>query len=154
MVKAVRGSAGTYGHALALAAHDAAGRLHEWEDAAPLIPSQIYLPLPAIAEARPPVIVYLHGGGNGAARLMNAQSLPGLLQSNATFRKRFPFIGLFPCSTCSTYERGWVPANLVRVSALLSRLIKEHRGDPHRIILCGQGMGGAGVWRYAAGAPL
>ena len=127
------------------------GILQAWEEATSLMPAQLFLPR-IQAPGRLPVLVFLHGGGDGPFELMNTQSLPGLLASNESFRASFPFIGLFPCSTCSTVERGWVPANLMRVSTLISRLIKEHHADPHRVALTRQSMGGAGLWRYAAGA--
>jgi len=131
----------------------ASGELLQWHAADGLMPAQVFIPRTPTAEPRRPLLVFLHGGGDVGFPQMSGQSLPHLLQSNETFRQNFPFIGLFPCSTCSTPERGWVPGNLARVSMLIARLIKEHHADPHRVVLTGQTMGGAGVWRYAAANP-
>lgn len=130
------------------------GRLQEWTTAsdANVLPSQLFLPLSTTSALRP-VLIFLHGGGDGPFNVMNRQSLPRLLLSNRTFAATFPFIGIFPCSTCQgrmTFaERGWVPSNFVKVDRLLEAVLKEHSGDPTRVILTGQSMGGGGLYRYA-----
>ena len=131
------------------------GRLQEWTTASDtnMLPSQLFLPLSTTPGLRP-VLIFLHGGGDGPFNVMNRQSLPHLLLSNRTFAAAFPFIGIFPCSTCggahATFaERGWVPSNFEKVDRLLQIVIKEHGGDPTRVVLTGQSMGGGGLYRYA-----
>ena len=131
------------------------GRLQEWTTASDnMLPSQLFLPLPTTSGGLRPVLIFLHGGGDGPFNVMNRQSLPHLLLSNRTFAAAFPFIGIFPCSTCggvhATFaERGWVPSNFEKVDRLLEVVIKEHGGDPTRVVLTGQSMGGGGLYRYA-----
>ena len=147
--------------------------LHTWLDASPIMPTQLFLPhivppgsptptaAPSMASSMGPrlsrllpVLVFLHGGADHSFASMNAHSLPLLLRKNSSFAASFPFIALFPCSSCSLgLERGWVPSNLDRVTKLISKLVKEYHADRHRIVLTGPGMGGAGVLRYAAAAP-
>ena len=130
------------------------GRLQEWTTASDnMLPSQLFLPLSTTPGLRP-VLIFLHGGGDGPFNVMNRQSLPHLLLSNRTFAAAFPFIGIFPCSTCggahATFaERGWVPSNFEKVDRLLQIVIKEHGGDPTRVVLTGQSIGGGGLYRYA-----
>ena len=138
-----------------------AGRLQEWHEVSSdpsLLPSQIFLP--ASARKLHPVIVFLHGGGDGPFSVMNRQSLPRLLLNNRTFASQFPFIVITPCSTCSVARtavdgrhaassRGWTPQNFERVDLLISKVLNEHGGDPTRVSLTGQSMGGGGLWRYA-----
>ena len=127
------------------------GRLQQWTSAsdANMLPSQLFLPRSSTSALRP-VLIFLHG----LFSVMNRQSLPHLLLSNRTFAAAFPFIGIFPCSTCggvhATFaERGWVPSNFEKVDRLLQIVIKEHGGDPTRVVLTGQSMGGGGLYRYA-----
>lgn len=114
---------------------------------------------------RRPAIVFLHGTGDvmNALRpfdVMNAQSLPRLLLRNDSFARDFPFVALFPCSTClhaktsgPASPHGWIEANFQRINALISMIIAHHRVDPQRIALTGQNMGGGGLWRYASAHP-
>lgn len=103
-----------------------------------------------------PILVFLHGGGDGPFDLMNKQSLPSLF-FNKTFAQNFPFLTLMPCSTCghslAPNERGWTPANFERVNNLINDFIRAFRGDVSRIYLTGQSMGGHGLWKYAAAYP-
>lgn len=118
------------------------------------LPYQLFVPTaPLGADELRPVLVFLHGAGDGPFVEMNQQSLPGLLLRNASFAQSFPFVSLFPCSTCGVGSRGWNPDSFSRVDRLIEMAIHEHGGDPHRIALTGQSMGGAGLWRYAASRP-
>ena len=57
----------------------APARLQEWTKASiDLLPSQIFVPRSHASDLRP-VIVFLHGGGDGPYDVMNRQSLPSLL---------------------------------------------------------------------------
>jgi predicted peptidase len=127
------------------------------EDPATL-PYQLFVPhtpVHASPSSLKPLIVFLHGAGDGPFEEMNAQSLPGLLLRNASFAASFPFLALFPCSTCHTpgVRAGWHEDSFARVDRLISQLMTSHAADPSRIILTGQSMGGGGLWRYAAARP-
>ena len=136
------------------------GRLHTWTHGDDnTLPAQIFVPMSRSADdehGRSPVILFLHGGGDGPFDVMNQQSLPSLLLTNASFSSMFPFIVVTPCSTCGSRSQGWTTANFAKVAALLERVVdSEHvRGDPTRIALTGQSMGGAGLWRYAGRAGI
>ena len=130
------------------------GRLQQWTSAsdANMLPSQLFLPRSSTSALRP-VLIFLHGLFEGPFSVMNRQSLPHLLLSNRTFAAAFPFIGIFPCSRCGVHdtfaERGWVPSNFEKVDRLLKVVIKEYGGDPTRVVLTGESMGGDGLYRYA-----
>lgn len=129
----------------------APARLQEWTKASiDLLPSQIFVPRSHASDLRP-VIVFLHGGGDGPYDVMNRQSLPSLLLNNHTFARHFPFIVLLPCSTCDSLSstRGWSSANFDRLERLLELALRRFRGDPTRVYLTGQSMGGYGLWHYA-----
>ena len=134
-------------------AEPAPARLQEWTKAsAALMPSQIFIPRAHAASADlRPVIVFLHGGGDGPFDVMNQQSLPSLLLNNRTFAHHFPFIVLLPCSTCDGGygSRGWSSANFDRLEGLLELALRRFHGDPTRVYLTGQSMGGGGLWSYA-----
>ncbi|KAG8460564.1 hypothetical protein KFE25_013214 [Diacronema lutheri] len=121
------------------------------------LPYQLFVPATRQTEPamRPrPLLVFLHGAGDGPFEVMNAQSLPGLLLRNASFAADFPFVALFPCSTCGTPGvRGWSEASFRRVDRLISLAMHAHSVDPARVLLTGQSMGGGGLWRYAAARP-
>lgn len=120
------------------------------------LPYQLFIPsLPRTSALELlPMIVFLHGAGDGPFEEMNKQSLPGLLLRNASFARDFPFIALFPCSTCGFGgTRGWDKAAFERTDKLIAMAMHSHGADPTRIFLTGQSMGGGGLWRYAAARP-
>ena len=103
-----------------------------------------------------PVIVFLHGRGeSGAFGVTNAQSLPMQLLSNRTFADALEFIVIIPqCPAECAYQNGWMPETLQKITSLVrSHVIPELSGDPARIYLAGQSMGGHGAWFYAAQQP-
>ena len=131
------------------------GKLRSWtSEADGLLPSQIFVPLVRSADdaqGRSPVILFLHGGGDGPFHIMNKQSLPSLLLSNHSFASVFPFVVLCPCSTCTNSgSRGWTSSTFGKVVSLLELAMKHAHGDPKRVTLTGQSMGGGGLWHYAA----
>jgi predicted peptidase len=125
------------------------------------LPYQLFVPLAPTplddarggASRTRPLLVFLHGAGDGPFEEMNRQSLPGLLLRNRTFASTFRFVALFPCSMCAssaTGGRGWGSDSFERVDRLIQMLIQTQGVDPARIHLTGQSMGGGGLWRYAA----
>lgn len=88
------------------------------------LPYQLFVPMTPLSDPAirtRPLIVFLHGAGDGPFEEMNAQSLPGLLLRNASFAASFPFVALFPCSTCGTPGvRGWAEPAFQRVDRLIS----------------------------------
>ena len=155
-----------------------AGRLQAWPHQA--LPAQIFLPNPtarsATAEGKRAVALFPptsppDGGRFDGGSVGDAHSLRGLLRSNATLAARFPFIALFPCSTCDeagaprrqvygptggpprTGDYGWTPQNFERLDALVAAAICVHGGDAARIVLSGESYGGHGLWNYAAARP-
>ena len=55
------------------------GVLTVWEEASHILPAQLFLPkIAPLPEERPPVIVFLHGGGDGPFHLMNARESRGV----------------------------------------------------------------------------
>lgn len=143
--------------------HIAAGKLVPWDYSPMRIPSQIFLPAvaPGRAHARQsgaghvlyPILVFLHGAGDGPFHVMNRQSLPSLLLNNESFAATFPFVAIFPCSTCGGPPGGWLSTNFEKVDMLIDLVVRWHHGDPERVILTGQSMGGGGLWKYAAARP-
>lgn len=131
----------------------ALGKLMIWTESneVDVLPSQLFLP--RAGQPPYPILVFLHGGGDGPFDVMNRQSLPSLLLNNKSFADEFPFIVIAPCSTCSGNSRGWTTPNLPKVQQLVARTISQHRGDPTRVSLTGQSMGGGGLWHYASKAP-
>ena len=132
------------------------GQLQVWHEATHIIPAQLFLPHNARHSKVPlPVLVFLHNGEDHSFEQTNTHSLPLLLKQNASFAAKFPFIGLFPCSTCTSHpDHGWVPPNLARVTRLIAQVVKHQHADRHRVSLTGHGMGGAGILRYASANPL
>ena len=125
-----------------------------------------------------PVLVFLHGAGDGEWATMNSQSLPRLLASDqstafdpdptwrlrwegreyadAAFAAEWPFITLMPVGWTpdGAYgRRGWSAARLDRVRALALAAAAAYGGDPSRVSLAGQSAGGAGAWSFALRHP-
>uniref|UniRef100_A0A7S1NCY2 Phospholipase/carboxylesterase/thioesterase domain-containing protein n=1 Tax=Eutreptiella gymnastica TaxID=73025 RepID=A0A7S1NCY2_9EUGL len=99
-----------------------------------------------------PVLVFLHGRGeSGSFDVTNAQSLPLQLLNNRTFIEQCPFIVLVPQCPRSCAEHGkWKSTVLQQVTKTVEDVIHEYNGDPQRIYLAGQSMGGHGAWMYSA----
>lgn len=148
-----------------------------------------------------PVVVFLHGAGDGKFSVMNSQSLPRLLRRNqstcfdsricwcldeeyaqvtamreAPAAAREPFLDeeedlWSPLADCNFADNfggivvmpqgflpgsfhGWMGEDIFPAVETLTRAImKEYRGDPHRVTLSGQSAGGAGAWLFAATRP-
>lgn len=114
---------------------------------------EVFLPVPAAARAPLPVLVFLHGRGeSGGFAVTNAQSLPNLLATNATFKQSFPFLVVIPqCPRRCAEENGWLGSVQREIAAALREVVLgKWGGDPTRVYLAGQSMGGHGAWLFAA----
>lgn len=112
----------------------------------------MYLPERWRPRVRYPILVFLHGRGeSGGFDVTVRQSLPSLLRGNATFRSRFPFIALIPqCPWSCAQSNEWTSNVLRATTRVVNRVVAEYGGDPARVALAGQSMGGNGAWEYAA----
>jgi len=96
-----------------------------------------------------PVIIFLHGVGEGAG--MGAGNLKqmtvGLGPAVARKAEEFQFIVIFPQSS-----GGWDPDSeyVADMFAALDQVSKEYRVDNDRVILTGLSTGGAGTWEIGA----
>mmetsp|Transcript_19066 Transcript_19066/g.58684 ORF Transcript_19066/g.58684 Transcript_19066/m.58684 type:complete len:303 (+) Transcript_19066:1059-1967(+) len=138
---------------------------------------QLFLPRRWRADAAKlyPVLVFLHGAGDGIWEVMNSQSLPRLLAAdqstafdprktwsfdfggrryeNATFADDFPFICIMPQGWDGSQRPGWSHARLSRVRKLATDVAAAYHGDPDRTSLTGQSAGGIGAWQFAVQFP-
>lgn len=116
----------------------------------------VFVPENYRADAKWPVILFLHGAGergtDGQAPL--TVGLGPLLKERA---KSFPFVAVFP--QCEDVQgrllTGWSAdsADGKRALAILSAVEKDYSIDPKRRILTGWSMGGYGAWSLAAAHP-
>lgn len=117
------------------------------------LPYELFLPNEASSPAPHPVLVFLHGRGeSGAFDVTNAQSLPLQLLQNESFAATFPFIVVVPqCPSSCAMHNGWAPRVLQTVTKIVTdTVVPKYQGDPHRVYLAGQSMGGHGSWMYGA----
>jgi predicted peptidase len=119
-----------------------------------------YVYLPRALESKPwPVILYLHGGserGDDARAATQVGLGPVAYHSDG----KFPFIVVFPQAPNGTY---WgMPDNNRRALSALDQVMAEYHGDPDRVYLTGNSLGGYGTWfmgalypdRFAALVPI
>ena len=128
------------GTSLSLAPEAVEGALTLREGA---LPHQLFVPRGI--QRHSPLLVWLHGSSTGPARVANRQSLPSLLATNRTFADRFPYVALFPCSTCegdSGSEEAWNPDHWTRLDQLISAVGEQYKTNPRRMVLTGQSVGG------------
>ena len=136
--------------------HKRRGQLHEFDYEGLIF--ELFLPWswrPATTVSYP-VLIFLHGRGeSGGFGVTNAQSLPLQLLSNQSFATSFPFISIVPqCPAECAMENHWLAATLQAVTGLVHNwVVPVVGGDPARVYLSGQSMGGHGAWTYAAQQP-
>jgi len=110
-----------------------------------------YVYLPKDWQAAPhPVIVYMHGSGergDDPARATQVGLGPVVRRSRGTF----PFIVVFPQAPRGSYFG--MPENNARVLAALDEVLARYHGDPDRVYLTGNSLGGYGTWFLGALAP-
>ena len=110
----------------------------------------VYVPKAWNAAQRWPVIMYLHGRGeSGTDRVRPTQHGlgPVVWKSDGTF----PAIVVFPQARWGS--RWGMPENNSRVLAILDEVMARYQGDPNRVYLTGNSMGGYGAWFLAALYP-
>eukprot|EP00931_Biecheleriopsis_adriatica_P093067 TRINITY_DN66814_c0_g1_i1.p1 TRINITY_DN66814_c0_g1~~TRINITY_DN66814_c0_g1_i1.p1 ORF type:complete len:357 (-),score=67.71 TRINITY_DN66814_c0_g1_i1:105-1175(-) len=145
-----------------------------------------------------PVVVFLHGYGDGKFSVMNSQSLPRLLAKDQStvfdtrkcwclesdykkvtamreaqneqafldeqedlaspladcdFASTFQAIVVMPQGWLPDGSPGWTDQRLEKVERLTRHVMQTYRGDPSRVTLSGQSMGGAGAWKFASLRP-
>lgn len=114
----------------------------------------LYLPAnftdPALADAKWPLILYLHGGGYRGVPTSLLQASP--FPSEVAGMAGFPFMILAPVG-----EGGfefWTKEALARdVMALVKETAQHYPVDEKRIYLMGDGLGAQGVWGLALQNP-
>ncbi len=111
---------------------------------------QIYVPLGYTMDRSWPVILFLHGVGEGG----HDGLLPTEVGIGSAIRRhaeRFPAIVVFPQARAGC--RGWRGDAAVAALRALDRAVAEFRGEPQRLYLTGLSMGGSGALRIAARNP-
>lgn len=105
---------------------------------------------PTVENGKLPVILYLHGGGERGRDGIAATQVGLGPVVNGTLGY-FPFLVVFP--QCD--PRGfWSHADMAeRAMAALELAIREYDGDPERVYVTGNSMGGFGTYYLAARHP-
>ena len=121
----------------------------------------LFVPETRVAEQKLPVVLCLHGRGGGT-------DAPIALTQPA-MRAKHPCIIIAP-GIDGAKER-WAPSSrdgkqhrvvMPELMEVIDAVIREHRGDPARVYVTGQSMGGVGTWgviaahaaRFAAAVPV
>jgi predicted peptidase len=123
------------------------------------LPYYVYVPKAWSADRSWPVIVYLHGAGERGTEPADATQRglgPALFRSNG----EFPAVVVFPQAPPGSY---WgMPDNNEHVMNALDEVMQRYHGDPSRVYLTGNSLGGYGTWfmgalyadRWAALVPI
>ena len=119
----------------------------------------VYVPKDWTPDRVWPVIVYLHGAGERGADPASPTQKglgPVVWRSNGAF----PAVVIFPQAPTDSY---WgMPDNNDRVLRVLDEVMARYHGDPARVYLTGNSLGGFGTWflgalhpeRFAAMVPI
>jgi predicted peptidase len=110
---------------------------------------QVYVPVHYAQGKLHPVILFLHGAGEGGEDGL-LQTQVGLGPAIRQARERFPFIVVFPQARRDQFWAGEMAALALKT---LDQTVKEFNGDPQRLYVTGISMGGFGTWYVAAKAP-
>lgn len=109
---------------------------------------QVYRPRDFTPTKKWPVIIYLHGGGERGDDGVSSAEVglgPAVFRTNGSL----PFVVAFPQA-----EQPWPFANEeARVLAIVDAMIRDEAGDPDRVYLTGNSMGGFGTWIIGARHP-
>jgi len=110
---------------------------------------QVYVPVNYAQGKLHPVILFLHGSGEGGEDGL-LQTQVGLGPAIRQARERFPFIVVFPQARRDQFWAGEMATLALKT---LDQTVKEFNGDPQRLYVTGISMGGHGTWYVAAKAP-
>ena len=118
------------------------GRTYAW---------QVFVPAAVLsgAEAKPPVILFLHGAGQlGSDGVRQTEiGLPAVLRERADF----PALVVMPQAPRGAW---WGTPEIERMAlAALEAAVAEFGGDPQRFYLTGLSLGGYGTWALAYRHP-
>lgn len=102
-----------------------------------------YKPAGYAADAKVPLVIYLHGMGNGSVKGVQQWGPP----SEVAAGKTFPFLLIAPISANGAW---WDGAKLL---SFTKEVIAAYKVDPDRVYLTGVSMGGFGSWDLAIRAP-
>jgi pimeloyl-ACP methyl ester carboxylesterase len=97
-------------------------------------------------EKRWPLVLFLHGSGDGENRQILQKWGPPRQVAQG---RKFPFILLAPRSPGGPWQSWHAP----QLGALLDEIEAKYRVDKDRIYVTGLSMGGSGTWRLAAEFP-
>jgi predicted peptidase len=112
---------------------------------------QIYIPLEWSTSEKWPVIVALHGNLTQGSDGMKHTAASGLGREIRANRDRVPAIVIWPQAREGTW---WATSRMQDlVLATIDDAITQLSGDPRRVYLVGQSMGGNGVLRIASRWP-
>lgn len=110
----------------------------------------VYLPTGWSADRTWPVVVYLHGGGERGSDGVKPTQVglgPAIQRTNGAF----PYVVVFPQCESGVY---WAePSMRARILDSLDATLAEFHGDPSRVYLTGNSMGGFGTFLLAARTP-
>jgi predicted peptidase len=110
---------------------------------------QVYIPIDYTQDKLHPVILFLHGIGEGGEDGL-LQTQVGLGPAIRQARERFPFIVVFP--QARRYQL-WTGEMATLALKALDQTVEEFNGDPQRLYITGISMGGFGTWYIATRAP-
>jgi len=110
---------------------------------------QVYTPVNYVRSKALPVILFLHGVGEGGEDGL-LQTQVGLGPAIRQARERFPFIVVFPQAR---RDQLWAGEMATLALKTLDQTVKEFNGDPQRLYVTGISMGGFGTWVVAAKTP-
>lgn len=100
----------------------------------------------ADSEKRWPLVLFLHGSGDGENRRILQKWGPTRQISQG---RQFPFILVAPRSPSGPWQ-GW---DAPQLGALLDEIETKYRVDKNRVYVTGLSMGGFGTWRLASEFP-
>lgn len=111
----------------------------------------LFIPPNLKADARPPVLMFLHGSGERGDNGLD-QIMVGLGPALWKMKAKFPFITIFP--QCHR-DGNWLVdgADAQAALGILAAVEQEFQTDPDRVYLTGLSMGGSGSWSIAAKHP-
>ncbi len=110
---------------------------------------QVYVPVNYARGKLYPVILFLHGAGEGGEDGL-LQTQVGLGPAIRQVRERFPFIVVFPQARRGRFWAGEMTTVALKA---LDQTVREFNGDPRRLYVTGISLGGFGTWVVAARAP-